>query len=238
MAFLYPDLKTGLYGVFSCGRMVSAGPAAVQLATKRDNICCLQFKRLTGSGYNFDLATKQIISSRPLLRDPYEMEYVVVALCKDIHKGEGLFARKYVPANTILAFYNGVKLEGKDCIKSDTWEEDAYKIMDLLETEETESGVLDIPPEYQDTQHYCASLAHKTNHSFKPNTKFTLFSHPRFGLVPALVTLLPVPHGSEVLVNYDYAYDEAPPWFTALSSQHLADAYKLARGRDWETGWG
>ena len=106
MAFLYPDLKTGLYGVFSCGRMVSAGPAAVQLATKRDNIFCLQFKRLTGSGYNFDLATKQIISSRPLLRDPYEMEHVVAASCKDIHKGEGLFARKSVQANTILAFYN------------------------------------------------------------------------------------------------------------------------------------
>ena len=110
--------------------------------------------------------------------------------------------------------------------------------MDLLETEETESDVLDIPPEYQDTQHYCASLAHKANHSFKSNAKFTLFSHPRFGWVPALVTLIPVPHGSEVVVNYDYALMRTSPWFTALYSQQLADAYKLARGRDWETGWG
>ena len=72
----------------------------------------------------------------------------MVASCKNISKGEGLFARKSVQANTILAFYNGVKLEGKDCIKSDTWEEDAYKIMDLVETEETESDVFDIAPEY------------------------------------------------------------------------------------------
>ena len=142
------------------------------------------------------------------MRDPYEMEHVVVPSCKDNCKGEGLFTRKYVPANTILTFYNGVKLkgkdciksytweedaykimdlEGKDCIKSDTWEEDAYKIMDLLESEETESGILNIPAEYQDTQHYCAPLAHQANHSFKPNAKLTLFSHQ--GFLPCYIFL-------------------------------------------------
>ena len=33
-----------------------------------------------------------------------------------------------------------------------------------------------------------ASLAHKANHSFEPNGKFTLFKHPRFGPVPVIVT--------------------------------------------------
>ena len=234
MAFLYPDLRTVLHGVFSSGCMVSAGPAAIELATKRDNIFCLQFKMLADSDFSYELADKQTISSTVLLRDPYETEHIVVASCKDIHKGEGLFVRKSVPANTALAFYNGIRLEGKDCIKSDAWEEDAYKIMDLLPSDEEEPGVIDIPLEYQNTQNYCASLAHKANHSFKPNAKFILFYHPRFGPVPALVTTLPVPSGGEVLVNYEYAYDEAPPWFTALHSQQLAEAYKQSRARDWE----
>ena len=147
-----------------------------------------------------------------------------------------MFVRKSVPANTVLAFYNGIKIEGKDCIKSDDWEEDAYKIMDLLPTGDTESGVLDIPLAYQNTENYCGSLAHKTNHSFKPNAKFTLFYHPRFGPVPALVSIGPLTSGGEVLVNYEYAYDEAPPWFTALHSQQLAEAYKRSRERDWEMG--
>ena len=148
--------------------------------------------------------------------------------------GEGLFVRKSVPANTVLTFYNGIKIDGKDCIESDAWEEDAYKIMDLLPSDEEEPGVIDIPLEYQNTQNYCASLAHKANHSFKPNAKFILFYHPRFGPVPALVTTLPVPSDGEVLVNFEYAYVEAPPWFTALHSQQLAEAYKQSRARDWE----
>ena len=239
MAFLYPDLKTALYGVFSSGRMVSAGPAAVQLATKKDNIFSLVFKRMPGSGYNYDRATKERISSRPLLKDPYETEFVSVALCKDIRKGEGLFVTKSIPADTIIAFYNGIKLAGNECVKCENWEEDAYKIMDLLPPDETgESGVLDIPPEYQNTDHYYASLAHKANHSFKPNAKFCLFYHPRFGPLPALRSTQSMQGGSEVLVNYEYAYDEAPPWYTAMHAQQLTDAYKLSKEWDWGTAWG
>jgi len=50
------------------------------------------------------------------------------------------------------------------------------------------------------------------------------------------VSTVSVPSGGEVLVNYEYAYDEAPPWFTALYSQQLADTYKLSQERDWEMG--
>ena len=238
LAFLYPDLKTALCGIFSSGRMVTAGPAVVQSATERNNIFCLQFKRLPGSGYNYDVATGHVISKRPLLRDPYEEEHVIVAKCKDICKGEGLFVKKDVPPNTVLAFYNGIKVDGKECVRSDIWEEDAFKIMDLIPTEDTEPGVLDIPADFQSTKKYCASLAHKSNHSFKPNAKFSLFYHPRFGSIPSIVSIVSIPCGAEVLVNYQYAYDEAPPWFTALYSQQLADEYKKSQERGWEFGCG
>ena len=213
--------------------MVSARPATVQLATRRDNIFRLQYNQLVGVSYKHDPANSKSISSNPLMEDPYESRMVEVTLCKDQSKGEGLFVRKSVPANTILAFYNGVKLEEKDCPKSEDWREDAYKIMDLLPT----PGVLDIPLAFQSLANYCASLAHKANHSFCPNAKFRLFWHPRFGPVPAIESTVSIRSGGEVLVDYAYDFDESPPWFQDLQSQQLFEAYKQANDKQWETEW-
>ena len=42
-------------------------------------------------------------------------------------------------------------------------------------------GPLDIPAWATSTAAYCASLAHKANHSFDPNCQFVVFDHPKFG---------------------------------------------------------
>ena len=42
-------------------------------------------------------------------------------------------------------------------------------------------GPLDIPAWATSTAAYCASLAHKANHSFNPNCQFVVFDHPKFG---------------------------------------------------------
>ena len=50
----------------------------------------------------------------------------------------------------------------------------------------------------QSEEHYCATLAHKTNHSFLPNAQFVVFEHPKFGLIPAVMVTQDLEQGEEV----------------------------------------
>ena len=54
----------------------------------------------------------------------------------------------------------------------------------------------------QDVNNYCATLAHKTNHSFQPNSQFIVFEHPMFGSVPAIMTIRDVQKEEEVALYY------------------------------------
>ena len=92
-----------------------------------------------------------------------------------------------------------------------------------------QEGVIDIPEEYVSTRRYRASLAHKTNHSFTPNAKFSLFQHPRFGKIPAVKLTADVSPGEEVTVSYDYSLDDAPPWYQELFTQRILDSYKKTK---------
>ena len=50
----------------------------------------------------------------------------------------------------------------------------------------------------QSEDRYCATLAHKTNHSFLPNAQFVVFEHPKFGLIPAVMVTQDLEQGEEV----------------------------------------
>ena len=52
---------------------------------------------------------------------------------------------------------------------------------------------------FQSTDAYCASLAHKVNHSFNPNAKFDVFNHPKFGLIPSVRTTMDLSEDEEVI---------------------------------------
>ena len=107
----------------------------------------------------------------PLIGELYQ-----VSKCRDTERGDGLYVREDVEEGAVLAFYNGVRLDkGEAEEPSENWEDDAYKILDQTE----EENVLDIPEKFRSIDTYCASLAHKTNHSFSPNARFCLFHHPR-----------------------------------------------------------
>jgi len=186
-----------------------------------------------------------------LLPDPYETQWAYVRSSKIRGAKEGLFARRDMPSDFVVAFYNGVRLTTEEADKcKEDWEANAYKILDMRgetfscqystrkrretfslgkDLESGEEGVLDIPLEYVATKRYKASLAHKANHSFTPNARFSLFDHPRFGLIPAIVTTKEVCKDDEVTVSYDYAMDDAPPWYQELFAKRIADQYKLSR---------
>ena len=85
------------------------------------------------------------------------------------------FFRKKIEKNTIIAFYNGIRILPNSS-ESKTWDEDGYKIFD---PSTKPNGTIDIPTKFRELSNYSASLAHKTNHSFIPNTEFVVFDHPR-----------------------------------------------------------
>ena len=66
---------------------------------------------------------------------------------------------------------------------------------------------------FRDLNHYCASLAHKTNHSFLPNAEFVTFDHPRWGLVPCLTCTHDIEPGEEIFVHYGYELANCPDWY-------------------------
>ena len=95
------------------------------------------------------------------------------------------------------------------------------------------SHSIDVPSKYRSSQNYTASLAHKVcysalafkvliislqaNHSFQPNSCFTRFYHPVFGLTClAVKTIKHVARDEEIFVNYKYSPAHAPSWFTDL----------------------
>ena len=84
------------------------------------------------------------MTSLPLVPDPYETSMVEVRQSSVPGAEEGLFARRDVMPDTILAFYNGVRSKRKKDGPT-TWqnEANAYKIFDPT----CKEGIVNIPPE-------------------------------------------------------------------------------------------
>ena len=160
--------------------------------------------------YLREVSTCHFMTTSPQLRDPYEVSMVEVRQSMVEGAEEGLFSRKEVTAGAVLAFYNGIRRE-KPQDSNPAWreEENAYKIFDPT----NKAGVVDIPGHFRSLDNYCASLAHKTNHSFIPNCEFGEFHHPRFGLVPCLQAIHSIAAGEEIFVWYGYELDYCPAWY-------------------------
>ena len=81
--------------------------------------------------------------------------------------------------------------------------------------------MIDVPPEDSKDFVYKGSFGHKVNHSFQPNSMYTLFDSPRYGLVQAVKTLENVREGEELFANYGYKTDSIgqPKWYRDLFRQ-------------------
>ena len=137
-----------------------------------------RYKQQVSNGVNFSLSTREYIGDQPLRPDPYEKKHVVCRNSEIPDSGQGLYAKIDLPKDTIVAFYNGVRLpyelKGRP---PESWSDSGYKIhvnADWI------SGLrMDIPEEYIDLSVYSATLGHKLNHSFDANCFAWFFDHPR-----------------------------------------------------------
>lgn len=205
------------------------------LTTKIDTSSCTSDDSCDGSGKDENAGTFSKVLSRYLskrmndtplysycpsnsvtvacdwtLKDPYER---VTVSCRPSElpsgAGDGLFALRDIPEKTVISYYNGIRvLPGE----SYTTTSNNYQIyVDWMNTDE--SPHIDIPRECVDDESYCASLAHKANHGFKPNCRYVPADHPRYGRVPALETLVDVRKGEELFSHYKYDAALAPNWY-------------------------
>jgi len=237
VSYLYPDLQHCIVGTFNNG-VLSAGQFCY-VSTIRFKNCFLPAISFTKFDvpspiFSYDPGTRHIMGNDPMIPDPYEYNHIVIKPSR-VHNcaGEGIFAKCDIPEGHWVSFYNGIKKTAKETEKDkDDWEKSAYMIMDMLgpNPETGDSGVIDIPPEYVKTKNYVASLAHKCNHSFDPNSTFLVCHNPRFGDVPAIKTLRNIEAGEEITVSYDYDLNQAPPWYQDLYAKRVLITYALSKG--------
>ncbi len=113
--YLYPDLHFALVGEWRNDCMRHAVLAQVTSLEIRDGMPFPIVEPVASSSdvFRMDVSGYSIISSEPLLRDPYEANLVEVRPSNMPEGGEGLFARKELPAGTVVSFYNGIRFH--DC---------------------------------------------------------------------------------------------------------------------------
>ena len=77
-----------------------------------------------GPVYKRELATFDMVTTDPLLKDPYESKIVEARPSKVPGANDGLFAKVRIEPNTVLAFYNGkrIKPKSKDDYDHPDWE--------------------------------------------------------------------------------------------------------------------
>ena len=155
------------------------------------------------------------------VRDPYESVTVEVRGSGMEGGGEGVFARRNLPAHTLAAVFNGYRVPlygGTHPATGIDDEQERYERLAYnIHMPEDENFYIDFPPDQADTRKYCASLGHKVgqymkltevlsacqvNHPFHPNCEFGTVQHPVWGRVRTVVTLQPVRRGEELLVDY------------------------------------
>ncbi|XP_056295072.1 histone-lysine N-methyltransferase SETD7 [Pseudoliparis swirei] len=210
VGYIYPDGHTAFCGSFVDGDIIKA-----RLATLITNESGRPRFEITpnSSVYSYDKSTSTCITTHALLPDPYESQRVFVADSLIRGAGEGLFAKMDAGTDTVMAFYNGVRITHSE-VDSRDWALNGNTIS--LD----EDTVIDVPQPLDQTEHYCASLGHKANHSFIPNCKYDPFVHPRFGPIKCVRTLRAVQKDEELTVAYGYDHEtpgnngpEAPDWY-------------------------
>ena len=134
-----------------------------------------------------------------------------------------------------ISFYNGYRFDskakidahGRNCVLKTQMlnrDIDLLKAKDLCTKYRMNQFniLIDIPPWEDDLNLYNATLAHKVNNDFEPeiNALFGSIDHPRFGLIPAVVTTRKIAKNEEILLDYGYMEEtrSQAEWYFEFSS--------------------
>ena len=205
IAFIYPDFSTSLIGSFHLGRMINAKEAELSSADfSSSDLPRVEFRETENEAvFKKEESTRTWMTSRPLLADPYESKLVEVRQSSIPKAGQGVFLKRSVAAETVVSYFNGVRLKEADIFNGPVKKKSVY----LVEIGE-EDDYLDVPKEMTDWDNYRASAGHKVNHDKLANSGYTECEHPRFGRILCLRTLRALEAGQELFTQYDVAFDK------------------------------
>ncbi|XP_029918011.1 histone-lysine N-methyltransferase SETD7 isoform X2 [Myripristis murdjan] len=135
VAYIYPDGHTALYGNFVDGELIEARLATL-VSTENSRP---RFEVTPNSPvYTYDKSTSTCIATHTLLPDPYESQRVFVADSPIKGAGQGLFAKTDAEPNTVMAFYNGVRITHSEVCPPSFW---PYQVHPNLESCAERRGV-------------------------------------------------------------------------------------------------
>ena len=70
-----------------------------------------------------------MVTSEPLLKDPYESKVVEARPSKVPGANDGLFAKVAIEPNAVLAFYNGKRIKPKS---KDDWDHSDWELVSFI----------------------------------------------------------------------------------------------------------
>jgi len=197
--YLYKDIHTGMVGTWKDGKMVTGKPAILESLVMDSGMLKPEMKILEEKEpYMYYQSSNESISLTPMQTDVFEDVHVYIAPSTISKAGEGLFAGTKFEPGDLIAIYNGIRFSEMEHRLNKESRRSPYTIHGW------EDQVLDIPKKYQSREHYVASLAHKANHSKKPNGEFSLCYHPRFGEVVCIFATKSIQENQEIFVDYGY----------------------------------
>jgi len=235
-AYLYPDYSTTIVGVWRDHLLVSGRTTTLVEACRAGSSWTLKFGELEGPFLTYSPPSHFSYGVHPLQRDPYEVKTVEVNKSDQPDAEDGLFTSRDVMAGEVIAFYSGLIIYCESSLRaldrrelSD--EEEHFRNMYNIALDigdDDDNLCIDVPPEMgNNVNKYNATLGHKVNHSFQPNSEFVLFSaHPVLGTIMALTALDDMPAMVEVSVNYGYNFTadpDQPEWFKSAWSNFYSN---------------
>ena len=123
IAYIYPDFRTAYIGQFEDGILESAKATILKTVVDQNGIKIPIFDEPDGPSFNREVSNFDFVTNSPQLADPYESRIVKVSKSQVEGANEGLFARCKIEPNTILAFYNGIRLNPKKARDEPNWED-------------------------------------------------------------------------------------------------------------------
>ena len=145
-------------GEFNKELLVSARMCHVTGFEEKDGILVPTFSENHGRTYCYEHPTKNSIAINRTTPDPWEFEMVYVGQSKLEQGGEGVFAKRDIPRKNLVSLYSGVRLGTSSYYAKHLGHSD-YRIALNADID------LDIPFDCVRLEDYCATLAHKVNHS-------------------------------------------------------------------------
>ena len=126
--------------------------------------------------------------------------------------------RVHMKTQVMLSMFHGTGTVRRDLGRENIWtflhRSTFYNLADEAEMDD------DFCLQYHSSASYKASLAHKLNHSFKPNCSWANADHPCFGFVPIVVTIEGVKAGEELTIHYIMDMEDAPDWYMDCWNLH------------------